>query len=53
MSVRIPTTRYRVKQRRAETSYRIENGSGLIDKPAGRSAYESIGSGPAVGWSGH
>jgi len=31
MSVRSLTTRYRVKQRRAETSYRIENGSGLID----------------------
>ena len=43
MSVRSPTTRYRVKQRGAETSYRIENGSGLIDKPAGWSAYESMG----------
>ena len=42
MSVRSLTTRYRVKQRRAETSYRIENGSGRIDKLAGWSAYESI-----------
>ena len=43
MSVRSPTTRFKVEQRRAETSYRIENGSGLIDKPAGWSVEESIG----------
>jgi len=52
MSVSSPTTRYRVKQRRAETSYKIENGSGLIDKPAGWSAEESIGQARRLGGAG-